>query len=225
MTQNLPATQQLSTLSREISVLNDQLVSARDDEIAQAIGFLIDAGLAYPSTIDIGKAIPIYCYALSGVPAFGLKRAVERLIKGEVTGVPLGLIPRPPEMAALARLEVRHLVDQRARSIETKRTLEENEQSQQEQRASRTPEAIARVKTMRENFKLQQAEMKNAAGGSVDHEPDEERAEHWAKINALPDASIVTAEQKAFRRRVKSIMSTPKPEQDKPPPIDDEIPW
>lgn len=210
MTQTLPATTQLSTLTREISELNDQLAPSRDDEIASVIGFLIDAGLSYPSTIDISKAVSIYCFALSGVPAFGLRRAMEKLIKGEIEGIPLGMIPRPPELAAIARGEAKHLQSARIQAQEKRKTIEETQRSVSDRE---TPERAAqreRVKQLRQSFLRQHKEQKAAVKG-VQHEPmDADQAAHWEKIASLPDAPSMHAEQAAFRRKILSDVAAAK---------------
>lgn len=221
MSQNLPATRQLSILTREISELNDRLRPAPDDFIAERIGFLVDAGLAFPSSMAMDKAMPIYCFALAGIPAYGIAKAAEKLVKGEISGIPLGLIPKPPEFADLARTEAKHLVEHRLRLNEQKRTVEETVRPSE---ADRSPEVMARVRARLNQFKRDHHAQKLAERGIDPHPPlSDERAEFLRRLQELPDAPSVTAEQHAFRRRVASDLHGHTPEA--PPKAADEIAW
>lgn len=206
MTSQFPAMHQLSTLNREISNLNQQLVPVKDEFIAERIGVLLESGLAFPSNMDPAKAIPIYCFALSGVPQIGLQRATEALIKGEVTGMPLRLIPVPPELANLSRTMAKTLTDQRVRAHETRQTLEGNRKAAEN--GPKTPEQVERVRALRETFKRQHEAKKAQMGGVVHETMDEDKAEYWRKIQSLQDASQLDADQLAFRRKVEHDLSS-----------------
>lgn len=124
------ATGQPLTMSPEIGALTEKLRPAGSAEVARHIQSMMNAGLTFPGSIDadddrVGDKRPdpadVYAYALQDVPLYGLRRATEKLIKGEYAGNPdilLGVIPKPPVLAAISRLEAKPLVDDRIRLTE-----------------------------------------------------------------------------------------------------------
>lgn len=196
---NLPATVQLSTLSREIGDLTERLQPADGQMIAKHLLSLRKAGMAIPNGMKPEDLEAVYAYALSDVPAFGLRRAVEKIIKGEYP-IKYGFMPLPPEMAAMARGEARVLREDLIRLKERKASIEA---------LSATPPAAvdenakARIRSMLSGFRAAYREEKAAQRGMPVYEPlTPEKAEQMARMMALPDAKEITAEQAAYRRRV-----------------------
>ena len=196
---NLPATVQLSTLSREIGALTEQLQPAEKDSIAKYLLSMRKAGMALPVGMSPSDLEAVYGYALSEVPSHGLKRAVEKIIKGEYE-IERGFIPRPPELAAMARAEARVVREDLARLREKETTIRSLEE---DKRDRPNEDAKARIRSILQQFRSDNENRKAKERGFVSHEPmSEEKAAHWLKIQALPDAKEITAEQQAFRRRI-----------------------
>ncbi|MEY9164402.1 hypothetical protein ABIE78_002521 [Sinorhizobium fredii] len=71
--------------------------------------------------IDPKKIDAVHGYALEGVPTCGLTIATQKLIKGDYAGNPdvlLGTIPKPPILAALAKLRAKPAREDRVRKRE-----------------------------------------------------------------------------------------------------------
>lgn len=193
---NLPA--QISTLSREIGVLTEKLAPAGSDAIARYLLSMRKAGMAIPAGMKPDDLEPTYGYALADVPAYGLHRAVEKLLKGEYE-IERGFIPRPPELAAMARSEAKVIRDDLARLRGRERTLKElSEKPHEADEASK-----ARVKALLANFRKSHADAKAKERGHPVHVPmSPEQAEYWSKISALPDAETISAENHEQRRKI-----------------------
>lgn len=195
---------QLSTLSREIGALTEQLQPVEKDSIAKYLLSMRKAGMALPNGMKPEDLEPVYNYALAEVPAYGLKRAVEKIIKGEYE-IERGFIPRPPELAAMARAESKTVRDDLARLREKEATIK----GMAEAKNDRPDEAAKeRIRSMLGRFRVDNNARKAQARGIPVHEPmSPDRAEHWAKIQALKDAPEISAEQMAFRRKIEMDLS------------------
>ncbi|RVE84782.1 hypothetical protein CN238_24335 [Sinorhizobium meliloti] len=159
------------------------------------------AGMSIPAGIDPNKLDAVYGYALEGVPSCGLTIATQKLIKGDYAGNPdilLGMIPKPPILAALAKAESRLAREDLARKREIAATL-----THQPPEIDRSPEVMARVRARLNQFRQEHAASKVATGAVLAPEPiSSERADELARMLALPDARSVSAEQMAYRRKV-----------------------
>jgi len=201
---NLPATVQLSTLSREIGALTDQLRPAEADAISKYLLSMRKAGMSVPTGMKPEDLESVYGYALSDVPAFGLKRAVEKIIKGEYP-IKNGFIPLPPELAAMARAEAKTVRDDLTRLREKEATIRDLQNKPE----PASEDARARVRSMLGRFRSEHEASKAQARGVVHQEPmTEDRAAYWGKIKDMKDADEVSAEQQAFRRKVDTDLST-----------------
>lgn len=189
---NLPAT--LSTLNQEISALTEKLAAVEPDNVAEAIGSLLAAGLKLSSGIQPDKAPLVYGYALSGVSAYGLRRAVTKLIRGEYDLRNRDFIPTPPEIAAIARAETRTVVEdvsrlKAKREAMTRPAIEKRDEGM-----------IARVRALRLGFRNQiQA---SHATSSLQEPVSPEQASYYQKIMALKDAPDLDAEHVRYRNAV-----------------------
>ena len=199
---NLPVTAQLSTLSQEIGALTAKLAPAESSSIASYLLSMRKAGMALTQGMKPEDLETVYGYALSDVPAVGLKRAVEKIIKGEYD-IEHGFIPRPPELAAMARAEAKAIRDDLARLREKERTLRDL----QGQPAPVSEEARARVRSILKKFRAGHEAYRAEQRGNVVHEPmSEDKAEYWRKIEGLKDARHVDAEHLTFRRKIEMDM-------------------
>ncbi|PSS59883.1 hypothetical protein C6558_36275 [Ensifer sp. NM-2] len=170
------------------------------------------AGMSLPQGVDAQKFDVIYGYALDGVPSCGLTIATQKLIRGDYAGNPdilLGMIPKPPILAALAKQEARAAREDLARKRETASALKGVAPE-----VDRSPEVMARVQARLNQFRQEHEEAKAKERGVVVHEPmSPEKAEYWAKISELPDWWQVGAEQMAFRRKIEGEMAEVQPEE------------
>lgn len=168
------------------------------------------AGMSLPQGVDAQKFDVIYGYALDGVPNCGLTIATQKLIRGDYAGNPdilLGMIPRPPILAALAKQEARGAREDLARKRETASALRGVKPE-----VDRSPEVMARVQARLNQFRQEHEEAKAKERGVVVHEPmSPEKAEYWAKIQELPDWWQIGAEQAAFRRKIEAEMAEVEP--------------
>src|ERR1044072_7560574 len=117
---NLPAT--LSTLATQISSLTEKLGPVSEDHVARSIQSLLNAGLSLPSGMKVDAAPEIYAFALAGVPAIGVQKPTAGVIRGEYD-INKGFVPKPPEFAAIARLETKVIRDELVRLREKEQTL------------------------------------------------------------------------------------------------------
>lgn len=190
--------QQILTLSQEIGALTEQLAPASAETIGRHLLSMRKAGLAISGGIKPEDLETVYSYALSNSPSYGLRRAVEKIIKGEYD-IDRGFIPRPPELAAMARAESRVVTDDLIRLRERRSTLED---------LQRKPEHVdegakERVRALLGRYRAENEAYKAQSRGIVVAEPmTADQAEYWSKINALRDAPEVTAEQMAHRRKI-----------------------
>lgn len=116
-------------------------------------------------------------------------------------------MPTPAELAAIARLEARPVLEDRIRKRETLETLKPREQP-----IDRSPEVMARVRARLNQFRQEHAASKAAAGGIVLQKPISlERADELARRLVLPDARNVSAEQMAYRRKVQADIDAVEP--------------
>lgn len=187
---NLPAI--LSTLNSEISALTEKLKPVRDDHVADTMATLLNAGLSLPSAIKTDKAPAVYGFALQGVSTAGLAIAAAKLIRGEYNLNNLAFIPTPPELAAIARAETRTIVEDLSRLKARRQAMTPPEPE------VRDEERIARMRALAKANRARLAASK--AARTAPQEPmSPEKAEYYAKIMALRDASDVTMEQSAYR--------------------------
>ncbi|GEM_PF-6204542 len=152
---NLPTQHRHSTLSREITALTERLAPAGDDAILRSLSAMQAAGMTMPAGIEPAKLLPVYRYALCGVPACGLSVVTQKLIRGdyaENANVLLGTIPKPPVLAALARREAATTRAELARKREITAAL--NPASSQ---TERSPEIRERVRTRLRQFHAEHA--------------------------------------------------------------------
>lgn len=206
---NLPATVQLSTLSREIGELTERLAPAEPDAISKHLLSLRKAGMSIPSGMKPEDLEAVYTYALSEVPAYGLRKAVEKIIKGEYA-IKYGFIPLPPELAAMARSEARVIREDLVRLREKQETLATIANGPAPEPDK---DAIARVAKMRREFLQWHNDEKIANGKMMASQPmSEERIAMLEKISSLPDAKTISAEQQAYRRRVSAEIEKAKGE-------------
>lgn len=209
---NLPAPAQLSTLNREITTLTERLAPVGADAVVRSLGVMQSAGMSLPQGVDAQKFDVIYGYALDGVPSCGLTIATQKLIRGDYAGNPdilLGMIPKPPILAALAKQEARAAREDLARKRETASALKGVKPE-----VDRSPEVMARVQGRLDQFRQEHEEAKAKERGVVVHEQmSPEKAEYWAKIQELPDWWQVGAEQAAFRRKIEAEMAEVVPEE------------
>ena len=208
----MPAPAQLSTLNREITALTERLAPVREEAVLRSIEVMQAAGMTIPAGIDPKKIDAIYGYALEGVPSCGLNIATQKLIKGDYAGNPdilLGVIPKPPILAALAKAESRLAREDLARKREIAATL-----THQPPEIDRSPEVMARVRARLNEFRQEHAASKAATGAVIAPEPiSPDRADELARMLALPDARSVSAEQMAYRRKVTAEVEAVEPVQ------------
>lgn len=206
----MPAPAQLSTLNREITALTERLTPVRDEAVLRSLEVMQAAGMSIPAGIDPNKIDAVYGYALEGVPNCGLTIATQKLIKGDYAGNPdilLGMIPKPPILAALAKAESRLAREDLARKREIAATL-----THQRPEIDRSPEVMARVRARLNEFRQEHAASKAATGPVIAPEPiGPDRAAELARMLALPDARSVSAEQMAYRRKIKMDIDAAEP--------------
>ncbi|WP_063934174.1 hypothetical protein [Ensifer adhaerens] len=196
----------LSTLSREITALTDRLAPASDDAILRSLNAMQTAGMTMPQGIDPGKLLPVYKYALAGVPACGLSAATQKLIRGDYAtnaNVLLGTIPKPPVLAALAKGEAAATRAELARRRDLAEALNPTVPA-----AERSPEIRERVRVRLRQFRAEHTAAK-AMGAAPRETPSPERAGALAELIDLPDAAEVMCEQRAFRAGVERDMAHP----------------
>ena len=172
------------------------------DEIASGLAWLMKVGMAYPTTIPPGEEVAAYVAVLSNVPSCGLKKALTKLRNGEYENIERAFIPRPPELAAMARAEAKMERDDLVRLRDTKRTLDERSQ----ETAKVSEEGKARIRKMLEEYRASHRLAKEAERGNVVPEVTPERIDMLTRIMALPDAKEITAEQMANRRAASKLI-------------------
>jgi hypothetical protein len=206
---NLPAVQ-LSTLRSEITAHTERLSPVQDDAILRYLEAMQTAGMTIPQGIDPKNLLPVYRYALTGTPACGLAVTTQKLIKGDYAGNPdilLGMIPKPPVLAAMAKIEARGAREDLVRKRELETTI-----THKPEEIDRSPEVMARVRAKR----TEAVQELRSASAPIAHEPlTAEQAEYWAKIQAIKDAPTgISAEQQAFRRKVAADLEAVSPEKE-----------
>lgn len=150
----------ISTLTQELSVLTDHLQPASDDAIAARLLSLTRAGLSFPPGLDPKRAGQIYGFAMKGISIEALKRATEKLIKGDVPNHNRNFIPTPPAFAAIAKAEAREMHTDAARIRETIDAL----QLGYVVGPVKTDEAKAAVRNMVAGVKAAAAETRESSG-------------------------------------------------------------
>jgi len=192
MTNAVTTTQ--STYEAQITELSEQLKPCGPTSVAKALLSLANAGLSLPRGIKADKQDTVYAYALDGIPQQGLARAVQKLIRGEYERKDYGGIPKPPEMAKLAREESAHLLSalrtakEAVRQIEEIRTFKAGRQ-RSETEQERITARVAAARAM--NMKVETLESM-----------DGEKVDYFKRISGLRDRGDITEEQKAMQRRV-----------------------
>lgn len=197
----MPATVQLSTLNREISALTERLSPVQPSDIDRCLERMLKTGMTMPAGIKPADQSVVYGYALEGVPICGLFVATQKLLKGDYAGNPdvlLGMIPKPPVLAALAKLEARVAREDLARKRDAVNTMT------QKPEIDRSAEVMARVRAVAGDFKATYEASKAAVRGAPETIPfGEDAAEYWSKIEALKDSQYgVSREQLAYRRKI-----------------------
>jgi hypothetical protein len=198
---NLPAT--LSTLATQISSLTEKLAPVSEDHVARSIRSLLAAGLSLPSGMTVEAAPEIYAFALAGVPAIGVQKATAGVIRGEYD-INKGFVPKPPEFAAIARLETKAIRDDLVRLREKAATLQEVAKP----REKTSEEQMERIRQLHAQIKAAHAESK--AGERFNPIPADmtpEQLAYWEQIQAIKDAPTITEEQRAMRRKIASSMA------------------
>lgn len=188
-------------MSREITALTERLAPAGDDAILRSLNAMQTAGMTMPQGIDPKKLLPVYQYALSGVPACGLSVATQKLIRGDYAAnanVLLGAIPKPPVLAALAKSEAAATRAELARKREITEALSPALPS-----TRRSPEIRERVRVRLRQFRAEHAAIK-ATGSTPGEVRSIEQAQTLARMLDLPDTTEPTAEQRAFRARLEN---------------------
>ncbi|MGE6783688.1 hypothetical protein ACQKGL_14315 [Ensifer adhaerens] len=153
-----PAEARLSTLGREITALTERLASVSEAAVLRSLDAMQTAGMTMPPTIEPRKIVAVYHYALSGVPAFGLSAATQKLIRGDYAANPnvlLGTIPKPPVLAALAKAEAQNLRADLARKREMVVALTQRPADDRRSAASRS-----RVRLLLQSFRQAHAAAK-----------------------------------------------------------------
>ena len=153
-----PAQARLSTLGREITALTERLACVSEAAVLRSLDAMQTAGMTMPPTIEPRKIVAVYHYALSGVPAFGLSAATQKLIRGDYAANPnvlLGTIPKPPVLAALARAEAQSLRADLARKREMVAALTQRPADDRRSAASRS-----RVRALLQSFRQAHAAVK-----------------------------------------------------------------
>lgn len=188
---NLP-----STLNRELSEVTERLQPASHDGIAAAILKLHRAGLSYPPGVDPVKAGDIYAFALKGVALEAIKRAMTKIIQGEIPGV-RDFIPTPPALAAIVKAEASELWRHRERLLLALDSVKAGGPG-----AEATPEAKARVRALVAGVRAAAADVREQErrGYQASVPLTHDQAEYFSKILALKDAPAVSADHMAARR-------------------------
>lgn len=185
-------------MSQEIGALTAKLAPAEPASIASYLLSMRKAGLALPHGMKPEDLEAVYGYALSDVPACGLKRAVEKIIKGEYD-IERAFIPRPPELAAIARAESKSFRDDLTRLRLKESTIKDLQSKPQ----PISEDAKARVRSLLGRYRAETQAYKEQQRGYLAPEPmSDEKAEYWRKIEAMKDAPQVTAEQQQFRNKI-----------------------
>lgn len=122
---------QALSLEQQISELSEMLAPSAVDIVPQCLHAMKTAGMALPSTIKPEDALGVYRFAVERLPAAALSRVTGKLMRGEYDRSHLGLIPTPPELAALVRSEAGDLRADLIRLRGAKQTLDEVEQLRQ----------------------------------------------------------------------------------------------
>lgn len=193
-----------STLSLEITALTERLAPASDDAILRSLNVMQTAGMTMPAGIDPRKLLPVYQYALAGVPACGLSIATQKLIRGDYAGnanVLLGTIPKPPVLAALAKSEAAATRAELARKREIAVAL-----SPTVPKARRSPEIRERVRVRLCQFRTDHAAAKAKAAMPTPAQSPE-RAEAFSRMRDLPDATDDAAAQQIVWKRLEHDMA------------------
>ncbi|KQS79056.1 hypothetical protein ASG25_10750 [Rhizobium sp. Leaf384] len=169
---------------------------------------MIKTGMTMPAGIKPADQSLVYGYALDGVPICGLFVATQKLLKGDYAGNPdvlLGIIPKPPVLAALAKLEARVAREDLARKRDAVNTM-----TQKPPAIDRSAEVMARVRAVAGDFKASYEARKAAVRGAPETIPfGEDAAEYWSKIEALKDSEQgVSREQEAYRRKIASQLAS-----------------
>jgi len=141
------------------------------------------------------KAPEIYSFALAGVPAIGVQKAITKIIRGEYENIERAFIPAPPNLAAMCRAETRQLRDDKVRLLEQLRQME-NEAPE-----PISPEGRARVAALLRNFRKQNSARKGREAAPNMPLGDED-AEYYRRIIAMKDAPEVSVEQYAYRSTI-----------------------
>lgn len=185
-------------MNREIGALTEKLQPADGSAIAKHLLSLRKAGMSIPNGMKPDDLEAVYTYALSDVPAFGLRRAVEKIIKGEYQ-IKYGFMPLPPELAAMARAEAKATRDDLVRLREKEATLRDLAKKPDDRPDEAAKE---RMRQLLENFRIDTAAARVSM--TVPQEPmSNERAAYFEAIMDLrdkpggPDAS-----EAAYRRKV-----------------------
>lgn len=140
---------QTSTLDRQITELSEILAPSASDAVAYALKAMGEAGMSVPTSIKPDESVAVYRFAMQGLPAIALRAATEKLIRGEYDRPCLGIIPTPPELAALVRIEAASYRGDMVRLRSAKDSVDDAERLRQ----PRDEGAKRRVREIRERFR------------------------------------------------------------------------
>jgi len=185
-----------STLQQQITAIAEKLSPCGDEGAAKAIRTLRTGGLGLPNSIKPEDVNTVYSYALSGLSSEALTTVCKKLVRGEYDIDRKSFIPLPPELAAMVRAEQRLISD------DLSRLRSRLDAVTPVPVVDRSPEAQARVQSLRLDFLNAHQEFKESNGLAPTPETfDEDKAEYFRRILSLKDAPRVTDEQMNERNK------------------------
>lgn len=154
------------------------------------------AGASAPNGMEWDDASKVYEYALKDVPSSALKIVTKKFVSGEYENMEYRYIPRPPELAAMCRMEARSIHEDLRRLNEKKETL-----SLLAPKPKASEDEKERIRKMHKDFMAHHAATKE---GFIVQEPmTEEKAEYWRAIMELKDSPSDRPETEVFKRSIK----------------------
>lgn len=206
-----------STISEEIAELTRRLQWASPDLIRDCLDRLVAGGMEIPPGLPIGKWLDEYRYALHHIPAYGLVIATKKLKRGEIASHRTAFIPLPAQLAHLAREEAEETVADLARLKAKTNAAKATADMFHRQPTEEEERQRERIRTLHADFKANHQAQKARERGTVlaDDPIDHESAVYWDRIRQLPDGGDLSAEQKAFQRRIEKEIRNSTPNLDK----------
>lgn len=154
-----------------------------------------------------------YLIALEGASHYALTTAVNKLIRGEVDGVSRKFCPTPPELSAVIRDEMAFVRKQ-------------NDLARERMQLEDKRPVAAQVKTLFD--RVAEAKQKMVDEGRSLLFEVSSHADMLARRRSMPQGSVyVSILGAAYGPPGYQPVAAPEPEiePEKPPPIDDDIPW